>query len=158
MFGRLLILSCSQQKSPASQLLPAIERYQGPAFKVLRKYLREDPSEPLQVLILSGKYGLIRVSHKIPNYNVRLTAAAAEAIQPAILKRLRETFREAAYLEVGFCLGRYYRRAVEGYKEIVPERIKVTFIQGGLGCRLTNLRNWLRRCQREQTGGKQPGG
>jgi len=38
---RLLILSCSQRKRPDPSLLPAIERYNGPPFQVLRRYLRE---------------------------------------------------------------------------------------------------------------------
>src|SRR5262245_13360217 len=156
--NRLLIVSCSERKHPANGNVPAIDRYDGPVFRVIRKFFREGLAEAPLLLILSGKYGLIRASRKIPDYNVRLTAAAAEAMQPAILKRLRATFREAAYLEVGFCLGRVYRRAVEGYQDIVPEGLIVTFIQGGLGCRLTNLRKWLRMCQPKQTGGALPGG
>lgn len=51
---RLLILSCSQRKRSTSNLLPAIERYDGPAFQVLRKFLREFPleAESLDVYIL----------------------------------------------------------------------------------------------------------
>jgi len=33
--SRLLILSCSQRKRPDSGLLPAIERYDGPVFRVV---------------------------------------------------------------------------------------------------------------------------
>jgi len=39
--GRLLFIACSQRKNPAEGVLPALDRYDGPAFGVLRKYLRE---------------------------------------------------------------------------------------------------------------------
>ena len=63
---RLLILSCSQRKAPAKGRLPAIDRYDGPAFRVLRKYLREGPAEVPTVLILSAKYGLIESEREDP--------------------------------------------------------------------------------------------
>ena len=43
--SRLLIISCSRRKNPASKKLPAIERYDGPIFQVLRKFLREFPKD-----------------------------------------------------------------------------------------------------------------
>ncbi len=54
---RLLIVTCSQRKNPTLGLLPAIDRYDGPAFLVLRKYLREGVGDAPRVLILSAKYG-----------------------------------------------------------------------------------------------------
>jgi exonuclease SbcC len=38
---RLLILSCSRKKKTTSQLLPALERYDGPSFRVARKFIDE---------------------------------------------------------------------------------------------------------------------
>jgi hypothetical protein len=40
----MLILACSRRKRPDEGLLPAIERYDGPAFRVLRRFLREMPA------------------------------------------------------------------------------------------------------------------
>ncbi len=58
---RLLILSCSQRKSESLERLPAIERYNGPLFFVLRRFIRECPGQArhLDVYILSAAYGLI---------------------------------------------------------------------------------------------------
>jgi hypothetical protein len=84
------------------------------------------------VLILSAKYGLIAASQEIPDYDYRLTAAVARAIRPAVLQGLREALDRTTYLEVGFCLGHNYQRAIEGYKDVIPERTTVTFIRGGL--------------------------
>ncbi len=61
---RLLILSCSRRKRLDKDLLPAVERYDGPAFRVLRRFLREMPFEAPDVPILSAEYGLI--PHDLP--------------------------------------------------------------------------------------------
>ena len=41
---RMLILACSRRKRPDEGLLPAIERYDGPALRVVRRFLREMPA------------------------------------------------------------------------------------------------------------------
>ena len=48
---KLLILSCSQRKNPALDLLPAIKRYTGPQFLVLAKFLRENPNQADDCLV-----------------------------------------------------------------------------------------------------------
>jgi hypothetical protein len=56
-----LILACSQRKRCAANRLPALERYDGPAFKVVRRFLRQHPDEKLHlgIQILSAEFGLI---------------------------------------------------------------------------------------------------
>ena len=60
---RLLILACSQRKQASCEPLPAIDRYNGPLFLVLRRFMRECPRQArlLDVYILSAAYGLIPV-------------------------------------------------------------------------------------------------
>jgi hypothetical protein len=40
----MLILACSRRKRPDEGLLPAIEPYDGPAFRMVRRFLREMPA------------------------------------------------------------------------------------------------------------------
>lgn len=69
----LLIIACSGRKRTDSGLLPAIARYDGGHFRVLRK-ARTDGylSNYLDVLILSAKYGLIEACKPIANYEQRM--------------------------------------------------------------------------------------
>src|SRR6266508_7023102 len=107
--ARLLILSCSQRKALAKGRLPAIDRYDGPAFRVLRKYLRESPSGAPTVLILSAKYGLIESDRRIPPYDRRLSRTSAERLRPQVLKTMRRVLRSRAWRAVGVCAGKEYR-------------------------------------------------
>ena len=108
-----------------------------------------------RVLILSGKYGLIDASTRIQDYDFRMTPATAEALRPAVLKQLRKVLRATPIRSVGLCLGRDYRQAVEGLEAQLPEGATVEVIGGGLGQRLTRLREWLNRpeAKNEDAGG-----
>jgi hypothetical protein len=85
---RMLILACSQRKHLDEGLLPAIERYDGPAFRVLRRFLRERPSEAPGVLILSAEHGLISHDLPIAAYDRKMTPARARELRPLVLDEL----------------------------------------------------------------------
>ena len=142
---RLLILSCSQRKAAVPGCVPAIDRYDGPAFRVLRKYLREDASFAPTVLIVSAKYGLIESSCRIPEYDCRMTATRAKELRPCILAAARRALPARKWQEVAVCVGKHYRSALDGVLSLLPDGSRVVFISGGQGLRLTRLREWLRR-------------
>ena len=82
---RLLILSCSQRKNISQRLLPAVERYNGPLFFVLRRFLRECPhqAKQLDVYILSAAYGLIAGNFPTPLYDQKMNIARVVELQPS---------------------------------------------------------------------------
>lgn len=145
--SRLLIVACSRRKKTARGQLPAIERYDGPAFRVLRKFLREQQGPMPRILILSGKYGLIDAGKRIQDYDLRMTTATAEMLRPAVLRRLRKVLKAGPIQSVGLCVGQDYRQAVDGLEHQLPEGVTVEVIGGGLGQRLTRLHEWLYRGQ-----------
>jgi hypothetical protein len=141
---RLLVLSCSQRKILANRPVPAIDRYDGPAFRVLRKYRREVHDPGLTVLILSAKHGLIGAERPIAYYDCRITQAAASAMRPSVLRRARRVLGSRQWEAIGLCAGKEYQFALEGLSCLVPEGVRFDVIRGGLGHRLTGLRDWLR--------------
>jgi Family of unknown function (DUF6884) len=141
--SRLLVISCSQRKDPSTGVLPAISRYDGPAFRVLRKYLRDLPPEAPTVLILSAKFGLIEADREIPDYDLRFSDKTAERIRPEALEVARRALQSQRWQSIGLCLGKTYRTALDGFLEYVPEDARVDVLGGGLGRRLTMLREWL---------------
>lgn len=142
--NRLLLIACSQRKKPDPGLLPAIDRYDGPAFRVLRKHLAGSPADSLAVLVLSAEYGLIEASHPIPDYDRLMTLARAEELRAGVVQSGR-IFLAKGWGEVGVCVGRHYRAALAGLLEHTPAGVLLRTISGGLGPRLTRLRAWLRR-------------
>jgi hypothetical protein len=143
--SRVLIIACSQRKVPGKGQIPALDRYDGPAFRVLRKYLRDETTSPTDVLILSAKYGLIPASRKIPDYDCRMSAARAKSLREKVLAAAKTCLGTERWDEVGICLGKHYRAALNGFEQFVPIGTRVGFILGGQGARLTALHEWLRR-------------
>lgn len=137
---RLLILSCSATKRDDAGLLPAARRYDGPAFRLLRKALRElaQAAHP-QVAILSAKFGLIAGDTPISWYDRQMDAARALALAPIVQLALPR-FLSADTSEVFVNLGRHYESAL-GTVPTGPWC--VTYAQGGIGERLGQLRRWL---------------
>lgn len=139
----LLIVSCSQRKRSDPGLLPAIERYDGVNFRVLRKAKREGYwPENLDVLILSAKYGLIGASTPITSYEQRMTGNRANKLRTQVTRLLQTYARQHAYREVYVDLGADYRSAVEGLRELFNGS-SVMYAEGRIGERLARLRRWL---------------
>ena len=120
---RLLILSCSQRKRPDRILLPALERYDGPVFRILRKFLRSclaRESYP-EVYILSAQFGLIPAHQLIFNYDCRMTPQRASILQPQVLDQLRHILRNKQYKELFISVGKDYAAALAGYEQLWGE-------------------------------------
>jgi len=66
---KYLITICSKEKSKSKKLLPAIKRYLSSRISYVHKLSLETDAP---MLILSGKYGLIKPSQNIPYYDQRL--------------------------------------------------------------------------------------
>jgi hypothetical protein len=141
---RLLIMACSQRKRSDPGLLPAVERYDGPAFQVLRKFRREHPIErSLDTYILSAKFGLIPASKPIPRYDSRMTPKWAQELRPQVLQDFKYILQNKSYDELFINLGKSYSQALIGYESLIPTNIKLTVSIGSLGRRQAELRNWL---------------
>ena len=145
--SRLLFLSCSQSKRPTKGELPALERYDGPAFRVMNKFLRVHPSEKqsLDVYILSAEFGLIPSGKLVPNYDRRMTSQRVKELQQLTLSVLKQILNGKQYREFFISMGKDYLRVLDGYKSLTSTNLNVTVSQGSMGCKLAELRNWLHK-------------
>ncbi len=141
---RCLVLSCSQAKRADAGLLPAIERYDGPAFRVVRKFLREAPPElqDVDVFVLSAKYGLIAADELIADYDQRMTVARAQELRDEVLRAFQECITQISYREVFLSLGRNYRAALNGCEVLLPPGVLIVS-RSSSGKKLAALRAWL---------------
>jgi hypothetical protein len=142
---RLLIIACSQRKRPDPGLLPAIERYDGPTFRVLRKFLLERPNgaQFVDTFILSGNFGLISASHPTPNYDYKMSRQRAQELQTKVIQDFEQVIQATSYSELFINLGQSYWQALAGYERLVPAKTKIIIAQGSQGGRQAKLHHWL---------------
>ena len=141
---RLLILSCSQRKHTSHKPLPAIDRYNGPLFFVLRRFLRECPLQAklLDVYILSAKYGLIPADFPTALYDQKMTPSRAVELECQVAIVFSDIIR-ANYTSICFVLGKTYLKAFEGTQDLVPIHTEPIFAYGPIGKKQAQLKKWL---------------
>ena len=142
---RLLLLSCSQRKRPDAALMAVEKRYDGPLFRVLRRFAREhvERRKKIDVYILSAKFGLISAHTLIPAYNFRMTPDRAKEMNAQIRGGVERMLQNLLYHECFISLGKHYMAALSGYEKVVPIHTDVIISQGSLGRRQAELRDWL---------------
>lgn len=139
----LLIIACSRRKRSEGDLLPAIERYDGPAFRVLRRFLHSQPSAPLDIYVLSAKYGLIPSDELIPDYDQKMTAERSRQLQLEVIAKFEDILNVKSYQKLCLCLGRDYFLALDKYDMLLKSGLAVQIATGSLGKKLTTLHDWL---------------
>jgi hypothetical protein len=143
---RLLILSCSRRKQADEGLLPAIRRYDGPCFRVLRRYLKEKQSSDSapDILILSAEHGLLSAQAEIAMYERRLTQQRVTELAAETQGRLQQYLQDnQPYAELLVCMGKDYQRILGGYVSYVPTETKVQIADGSIGAMQSMLYDWL---------------
>lgn len=141
---RLLILSCSQRKHTSQDLLPAIDRYNGPLFFVLRRFLRESPGEAkqLDVYILSAAYGLIPGDFPTPLYDQKMSMLRSIELQPQV-KTTFSSILQNNYSSICFVVGKIYLKAFEGSQDLIPMPTELIVTNGPIGKKQAQLKRWL---------------
>ncbi len=142
MTGRLLLLSCSRHKRRMRKELPAIERYDGPAFRVLRRYLERQQSGCPDVLILSAKWGLVSGDTLLPYYNRRLTARRLRDLREQVRVSLREILTSRP-CEVFILMSERYYQLIDIRELSQIAGAQIHAVRGGRGRKLSALYDWL---------------
>jgi len=134
---RLLLISCSASKKNLANK-PALQVYDGPSYKILRKYNPQN----LDVIILSARYGLIDAHQKISTYEQVMTKEIANKIRRETTAKFSGIVNRRRYSEIFIELGRTYQSAVDFTD---PSLAGQAFIidSGPIGKRLHNLKKWL---------------
>ena len=141
----LLIISCSQRKIQSPETLAAIDRYDGPTYRTLRK-LRDAGYMPqnLDILIISAKYGLLPCQQPADNYDQKMTPERADALRPALQCKLTSFIdtKRGEYAQVFINLGKTYRRTLEGFHWGLLPTLEAS---GGIGLKTSQMKAWLER-------------
>ena len=139
--NKLLLISCSQRKREDEGLLPAIERYDGPVYRCLRKMIREEtyPVDEIGCLIISAKYGLITAQACIEFYDQKMTAARAVELRYEVQQSLSR-YLSNRIEQVFINLGKDYMDTLEGFNWGVYPTLEAS---GGIGMRTSQMKYWI---------------
>lgn len=138
--GHLLILGCSSTKREDYERAPALQVYDGPNFKSLLKYLRENGWPPgLMIKIISAKYGIIDATTLIEPYDDRLDKEAAKKMRPKVMQSLSEVGLPTS---VFINLDKDYRPAISCITTLFGSG-RITDPEGGIGKRRQAMKKWL---------------
>ena len=140
---QLLVLGCSQTKRDAPGLLPAIDRYDGSSYRVLRNYLRErEWPARLSVAILSAKYGLVGGFTGIEDYDERMTPLAASAWAPHCSATLNTWAID--HSSIHFSMGKDYLPAIAPALQSEIKG-KAEVFAGPIGVKLSQIKGLLQK-------------
>jgi hypothetical protein len=130
----LAILSCSKAKRPITGR--ALTVYDGPAFRMVR-------DAPVDVLILSTKYGLISGAHVVRPYDLTMPAVPDAAFVESVRRELADRLAARSFDRVLILLGERYARVLGPLSEYEWGTARLTVTEGRIGERLHALRAWL---------------
>ena len=144
---KLVILTTSVRlDEETKEPIPALERYNGVYFRVLKKYLREGRFRDTDILIVSEKYGLIWSDDKIPLYEIHgkmgsltLDEKAIEKLRQENLKKLEKILDR--YSEIYVNVGKEYMKLIKGFEKLASGRI--IHAKGSLGAKATHMKQWI---------------
>src|SRR5438105_664375 len=139
----LILLGCSERKRNSSRHLPALDRYDGPTFRVLRSHVNSSPKESISLCVLSAKWGLVDGFTLIPRYDrslSRMRESDRLALQLKVESQWRTILRSLPPLARAFVsVGREYWPMVETTVLPTLTGIQVDVASGGIGGRASRL-------------------
>ena len=139
---QLLILGCSQAKRQYDAKLPALEVYDGPNYRVLRKFLREYQwPQNIAVGTLSAKHGLFGAIKEINHYDQRMDRGTARAIADDCASTLLKW--AGNYGKIHVALGKDYLPAIQPALNRVD--IPADIFPGGIGSKQSQVKEFLFR-------------
>lgn len=146
----LLIISCSERKKQNKQLLPAIELYDGPAYRVLRKRLNDTHSQPT-IWVLSAKHGLIWADSHIYGYDEQLNKERIQVIRTDVESFIKQFAPLGKFKGIFIWAGKQYLDALPPSFLAQPN---INIAHGSIGQKLRLLKQWCARWQRNQEDSK----
>jgi hypothetical protein len=147
---KAIIIASSQRRviEPKTPI-PALDRYSGVSFRIVRKYKRERKLRSVDILIVSEEYGVLTETEKIPydepfeGKTLHLTGEAIEKSRKSNLERLKQLFSRTKYSEIFVDVGKDYLRLIDGFEDLTSA--KVTYASGkGLGLKARHLMQWIK--------------
>ncbi|MBO8172415.1 MAG: peroxide stress protein YaaA [Bacillaceae bacterium] len=139
----LLLISCSQKKTELKRG-NALDVYNGPYYQIIKKLKRENKfPKTLDLYILSAKYGIIKESDTIDNYDQKMTLQRGKELYTKNLNRLEKILQNNNYNNFFVNLGKLYLESISPFDQLVPKSTNVIICEGQIGERMSQMKNWI---------------
>lgn len=109
----LIIVGCSAEKLRTDRPVAALELYQGWCIPRLRKLVDAYPKLRKDILILSGKHGLIDADAPLLPYDQPLTPQRLPLLRDQVCRRLVTELARTAICELVLLLEPLYRELID---------------------------------------------
>jgi len=152
--ANLLLISCSGTKKKDLEAIPALERYDGTTYKVIKKAKRERYwPKHTHLCIVSAKYGLISEHTLIEDYDQKMTNTRAIELQIVVSQALDNLLEQNTYEHIFINMGSVYTKSINLSSEVLKARHqgRLQEATGGIGERLQQTKAWLIQITEHQT-------
>ena len=141
----MIIMSCSRTKKRLDNV-PAMELYDGQAYRVIRK----SSPEHIEILIISAKYGLLRSTDIISYYDQAMTVSQAIGMSKEVSSGIKNTVSRGDFKRIFISLGFPYSFAVsEELMGFLDENFYLLVAHGPIGKRLHQLKEFIGSLKQE---------
>lgn len=124
--------------------MPAVERYDGPLFRVLRRYLDDPSGQVPSIWVLSAKHGVISGDARIRDYDHQLKDPSSAPFLRLVGSGLSEAYQKEPWDEALVFGGRAYREALSVSAAALRPSPPLRLVGGSIGGQASRLRRWLR--------------
>ena len=125
-------------------MAPAIEMYDGQAYRVLKKNFPKN----VTVLIISAKYGVLRPFELVSWYDQEMTVKKAIDLRGQVQEEVMKINRNNDIERVFINLGYPYNLAIsDDLMRYLDENFNLQVADGYIGMRLHQLKEWLKVVQ-----------
>jgi hypothetical protein len=126
-----------------TQKMQAIDAYIGPMFQVIHKAKREHRWSPQMFLgIISAKYGFIRDTVFIEDYELRISPSLAKKLNSSVIQAVESWHKETRFEEIYALMGKDYLLSVDGLHKRVKTRVRIENM-GGMGVGQKKLKRFI---------------
>lgn len=142
----IIVAASKRRREEPKDPIPAIDRFQGVYFRILKKYLRERKLPNIDVLIISQNFGVLQAQDKIPyrkpTKTIGFDKETTKRLRKSNLESLENIFKERKYTEVYVNLGKEFTKLIEGFERLTSA--KVIYASGpGLGPKAQHMKQYI---------------
>jgi hypothetical protein len=145
--AKLLILGPSYRRNPAPEPVPAIERYDGLFYRIIRRNMDKIKEKYIDIIIITEDLEVVTPETKLPykppigsKWKTLPSASRNPEKTEEIRSKILKIVKSRKYDEIFIALNRHYQALLP---DLTPYTKKIIARFEGLGPKAKSLKEWL---------------